>query len=113
MKEATLTRILNRIEERKCLVILGPELLGENGSSINAKLNQHLTDNFGNSVMYYADDEFLKMTPKVRLMIEDEIRGFYEKLKPTEVYVQLAEIPFSLVINTAPPNVSAIIPMVP
>lgn len=101
MKDATITRILKRIDERKCLVILGPELLCENNGSINSQLNKHLTENFGNKVKYYADDEFLKMTPKVRLTIEDEIRNFYHQLKPTEVYRQITEIPFSMIINTA------------
>lgn len=102
MKEATINRILKRIEERKCLVILGPELLCENNGSINSQLNKYLTENYGNKVKYYVDDEFLNMTPKIRLMIEDDIRDFYEQLQPTDVYRQMAEIPFTMIINTAP-----------
>ncbi len=102
MKEATITRVLKRIEERKCLVILGPELLCESSGSINLQLNKRLSENFGNKVKYYAEEEFLNMTPKVRLMIEDDIRAFYEQLQPTDVYRQIAEIPFSMIINTAP-----------
>ncbi len=102
MKEATINRILKRIEERKCLVILGPELLCENNVSINSQLNKHLAQIYGDKIKYYSGDEFLNMSPKVRLMIEDDIRNFYEQLMPTDVYRQIAEIQFSMIINTSP-----------
>ncbi len=105
MKKTTINRILKRIEERKCLVILGPELLCENSGSINSQLNKYLTESYSTKVKHYVDDEFLNITPKVRLIIEDDIKDFYDQLQPTDVYRQISEIPFSMIINTAPDTI--------
>lgn len=103
MNDATLQRIVKRINEGKCLVILGPHLLGSNGSSTLALLNQHLADNLGDKVRYYAEDGFVSFDDKTReLLIEDEVEGFFKSLAPNDLYRKLAEIPFSMVINTAP-----------
>lgn len=102
MIEATINRIIKRIKEKKCLVILGPELLCENIASINSQLNKYLTKKFGSNVKYYTDNEFLIITPKVRLLIEDEIKEFYKQLQPNDLYKKISEIPFSLIVNTAP-----------
>jgi hypothetical protein len=102
MNKETISRIIKRIEGKKCIVILGPQLLYENGSNLTAQLASFLIDRFGEQVKYYADDEMLKMSRKVRLQIEDEINEFYDQLKPSEVYSVLADIPFPMIINTGP-----------
>jgi hypothetical protein len=102
MNKETISRIVKRIEGKKCIVILGPQLLYENGSNLTAQLAKFLIDRFGDQVKYYPDDEMLKMSGKVRLQIEDEIKEFFDQLKPSEVYRELAAIPFPMIINTAP-----------
>lgn len=103
MNEATLQRIVKRINEGKCLVILGPHLLDADGASLHTRLNQHLADNLGDKVRYYAGEGFVSFDAKTReLLIEDEVEGFFESLEPNELYRKVAEIPFSMVINTAP-----------
>lgn len=102
MNKETISRIVKRIEGKKCIVILGPQLIYENGLNQTAQLAKFLIDKFGEQVKYYPDDEMLKMSGKVRLQIEDEIKEFYDQLKPSEVYRELASIPFPMIINTAP-----------
>lgn len=102
MKKETISRIIKRIEGKKCIVILGPQLLYDNGSNLSAELAKFLKDKFGEQVKYYPDDEMLKMSSKVRLQVEDEIKDFFDQLKPSQVYQELAAIPFPMIINTAP-----------
>jgi hypothetical protein len=103
MKEATLQRIVNRINEGKCLVILGPQLLSADGTGINALLNKYLIDNLGDRVRYYGEEGFLSFDEKTRnLRIQDPIEDFFKNLQPNDIYRKLAEIPFSMVINTSP-----------
>lgn len=103
MKDATLQRIIKRINEGSCLVILGPQLLSEDGRSIHARLNEYLSESLGDKVRYYDDQEFVSFDTKTReLLIEDEVSDFFEALQPNELYQKIADIPFPLIINTAP-----------
>lgn len=103
MNDATLQRIVKRINEGKCLVILGPHLLDAGGNSTLALLNKHLSENLGDKVRYYAGEGFVSFDDKTReLLIEDEVEDFFNALQPNELYRKVAEIPFSMVINTAP-----------
>ncbi|TFG74825.1 MAG: toll/interleukin-1 receptor domain-containing protein [Flavobacteriales bacterium] len=101
--DITLEVIVDEINEGNCLVILGPHLLGKDGTNINIELNAYLKERLGDQVNFYTDDGFLSFDPDDRDMyIGRAIKKFYEKLEPNEVYRQIAEIPFSMVINTAP-----------
>lgn len=103
MKEATLQRIIKRINEGQCLVILGPQLLSADGTSTHAMLNEHLSGELGSKVRCYDEKEFISFDTKTReLLIEDEVASFFDQLKPNELYQKIADIPFPLIINTAP-----------
>ncbi|MEL7145769.1 MAG: toll/interleukin-1 receptor domain-containing protein [Bacteroidota bacterium] len=100
----TLDRIVSRIEDGTCLLILGPELL-EGDASLNVKLNHYLKEIYGDRISFYEQEEFLKIRNRLRLEAEDDIRAFYDQLKPNEIYRKLAQIPFSVIINTSPDKV--------
>ncbi|MGI9547556.1 MAG: toll/interleukin-1 receptor domain-containing protein [Flavobacteriaceae bacterium] len=103
MNKAMLDRIVSRINEGNCLVILGPRLLSSDGTSINTLLNDRLVENLGKRVNNYSGDEFLSFNDKTRdNYIEDEVKKFFDELEPNDLYQKIAEIPFSMVINTAP-----------
>ncbi|MDG1571162.1 toll/interleukin-1 receptor domain-containing protein [Robiginitalea sp. M366] len=103
MNEATLQRIIKRINEGQCLVILGPQLLSPDGTGIHTLLNQHLTETLGSKVRCYDDQEFISFDAKTReLLIEDEVSDFFEGLQANDLYRKIADIPFPLIINTAP-----------
>lgn len=102
MNKETISRIIKRIEGKKCIAILGPQLMYENGSNLNSELAKFLIEKFGDQVKYFADDEMIKMSSKVRLQVEDEIKEFFDELKPKEIHYMLSDIPFPMIINTAP-----------
>lgn len=101
--DITLEVIVDEINDGNCLVILGPHLLGDDGANINVQLNAYLKERLADQVNFYTDDGFLSFDPDDRDMyVGRTIKKFYEKLEPNELYKQIAEIPFSMVINTAP-----------
>lgn len=101
--DITLEVIVDEINDGNCLVILGPHLLGEDGANINIQLNAYLKARLGEQVDFYTDDGFLSFEPEDRDMyIGRTIKKFYEKLEPNDIYNQIAEIPFTTIINTAP-----------
>lgn len=103
MEKNILSRIVKRITEDKCLVILGPELLSVNGEGINSELAKFLNENTGEQVKYYPEEEMFKFSNShANVMIEDDIQEFYNQLEPNDTYRKIADIPFSTIINTAP-----------
>ncbi|MEN2284198.1 toll/interleukin-1 receptor domain-containing protein [Algoriphagus sp. SE2] len=102
VEKESISRIVKKISEEKCLVILGPELLYENGESINSKLFKFLHDAHGDQVKYYPEDEMFKFDNSLPIVaIEDDIAEFYNQLEPNELYKKIAEVPFTTIINTA------------
>ncbi|WP_339901116.1 toll/interleukin-1 receptor domain-containing protein [uncultured Cyclobacterium sp.] len=103
MEKSTISRIVKRISEGKCLVILGPDLLSESGENINSKLAKFLNENTEEQVKYYPEEEMFKFAnSNTKVMIEDDILEFYNQLEPNDTYRKIADIPFSIIINTAP-----------
>lgn len=103
MEKETISRIVKKIADGKCLVILGPELLYENGESINRRLKKFLhTSPQGDQVKYFQDDELFKFDSSLMVEIEDDIQDFYSQLEPNDLYKKIADIPFTTIINTAP-----------
>ncbi|MDH3699348.1 MAG: TIR domain-containing protein [Flavobacteriaceae bacterium] len=100
-----LKMIADEISSGKCLVILGPRLLTKEGANINAKLNAYLKKELGDDIElnYYTEDGFLNFNRGDIAYIAAGIKQFYEnELQPDKVYQKIAEIPFSLIINTSP-----------
>ena len=103
MDKETISQIVQRIADGRCLVILGPELLYENGVSLNSKLEKFLQNKTENLIKYYPDDEVFKFTdPNDPVDLEGDIQSFYNQLEPNELYKKIADIPFATIINTAP-----------
>ena len=103
--DITLSVIIEAIEAGKCLVILGPQLLNKDNTSINAQLNKYLSGTISDEVSYYTEDGFLSFAdPDFRdtPVFKKVINAFYDGLQPNDVYRKIAEIPFSFIINTAP-----------
>jgi hypothetical protein len=96
--------IIASINAGTCLVILGPNLLSEKGHSINARLNNYLADKLSNKVTLDKAEGFLSFDDHTRkFKIQRHIVNFFEnELQPNKIYEKIAEIPFPLIINTAP-----------
>ncbi|MCW5516483.1 toll/interleukin-1 receptor domain-containing protein [Muriicola sp. Z0-33] len=102
MKESDINLLSKRINTQKCVVVLGPHLSTPDDSSVITHLNKSLDQN-EDKVKYYEEEDILGIDSKTRNnYIESLVNSFFEGYKPNKVYEQLAEIPFSLVINTSP-----------
>lgn len=102
MKEEELLNIIEKIKKENCVVILGPHLANEDETSIVTELNKKLAVQLDN-VVHYEDEDMLSIKGKTRNnFLQPKLNSFFEEYKQSKVYEQLAEIPFSLVINTSP-----------
>ena len=102
MNKVLLKNIVKHINEGSCIVILGPQLLSSNGLSINAQLNKRLAENLEDMVKCYDEDGFVSYEIENEEYVETEVKEFFDELNPNDLYQKIAEIPFSMVINTAP-----------
>jgi len=103
-RNSGLKRIIKRINEGTCLVILGPNLLSENSNNINDRLNNYLANELPQKVTHNKKEGFLSFDANTRQFdLEDYIEEFFDdELEPNDIYEKLAEIPFPLIINTSP-----------
>ncbi len=98
--------ITRRIEEGKCIVILGPDIVTQDEASLNVQLEAYLKENcqhLTGDLKYYTDDEFFWFQKK----IEKEyafmyIQKFYADLQPNDMHRQIVDIPFHLIISVSP-----------
>jgi len=95
--------IIKRIEEEKCILIIGPDIaLTNSDKSINQQLKEYLENN-ATGCKYYSDDEFFSFADDAEkeyaLM---DIQRFYSQLQPNNIHERIAEIPFHLVISLSP-----------
>ncbi len=105
-KQQRLDYITRRIEEGKCIVILGPDIVTQDEPSLNVQLEAYLKENcqyLTGDLKYYTDDEFFWFQKK----IEKEyafvnIQDFYAELQPNEMHRQIVDIPFHLIISVSP-----------
>ncbi len=102
MNKVLLKNIIKHINEGKCIVVLGPQLLSDDGLSINAQLNQRLSENLEGMVKAYDKDGFISYDPENEEYVETEVMEFFDELEPNDLYKKIADIPFSMVINTSP-----------
>src|SRR5579862_4713779 len=99
--------VLKRIEEEKCILIIGPDIaLSETDKSLNELLKEYLEKNKGTEIEYYNDDEFFsfKNNSEKEYAIMD-IQEFYKQLKPNDLHNKIAEIPFHLIISVSPDHI--------
>jgi len=106
VKNPVLDLIIDNINKQKCLLFLGPNLLFEDGKSINAHLNTKLAEIFPYDVTHYKGEEFLIFHKDddrdlIKTQMQGPIKDFFEPLPPNKIYQEIAEIPFKLVINTS------------
>jgi hypothetical protein len=96
--------VLTRINEEKCILIVGPDItLSETEKSLNELLKEYLEKNKQTDIGYYTEDEFFsfKNNSEKEYAIMD-IQEFYKHLTPNELHYKIAEIPFHLIISVSP-----------
>ena len=50
--------LVQRIEEEKCILILGPDISIDNEESVNDQLKEYLENSGSGDFKYYTEDEF-------------------------------------------------------
>ncbi|MEO1263976.1 MAG: SIR2 family protein [Bacteroidota bacterium] len=97
--------ILEKINEEKCLLVLGPEVfIGKNGVSYDKQLLEHIAPaNNPNILRFYESDGFFLFdNPSVQTKLCHQIKKFYRDKEPSETLQQLAEIPFHIILTVTP-----------
>ncbi|OQZ00167.1 MAG: hypothetical protein B6D35_07615 [Candidatus Brocadia sp. UTAMX2] len=95
--------ITQRIEEEKCILILGPDIVPSETVSLNEQLKSHLEKEGHSGLKYYTDDEFFSFADETdKEYAFYDVQKFYEKLQPDEIHRKIAEIPFHLIISVSP-----------
>lgn len=94
--------ITQRIEEEKCILILGPDIVPSETVSLNEQLKSYLEKEGHDGLKYYTDDEFFSFADETdKEYAFYDAQKFYEKLQPNETHRKIAEIPFHLIISVS------------
>jgi hypothetical protein len=102
--------LLDDIEEQKCVLFIGPEVVNVGGKPIQEYLYQNLTKNYPDDIAFFYDKDGLFLF-KDKLAKEDVQRALRRQLKQIinqgnqldeTTFVKIASIPFHLVISINP-----------
>jgi len=105
MEEKTVSinieQITKCIENKKCILILGPDIVFDFRKSLYNELYKYLIDKEV-KCKFDSYDELFSSASYSDIYFEDEVANFFKKLQPTRVYQQIAEIPFHTIISLNP-----------
>lgn len=97
--------ILDDIEDEQAVLLIGPELLRQEGKPVYQLLQDVLKKKNAQDISYFyeRDGFYLFASPESKVRVAREIKRFYKRFTPDEeILKQIAEIPFSLVVSTSP-----------
>lgn len=95
--------IIQRIEEEKCILILGPDVALEDEKSINDQLKEYMENTGSGKFKYYSEDEFFSFADDTdKEYAYSDVQDFHNNLKASEIHYQIADIPFHLIISISP-----------
>ena len=105
--------LLKRIQRGKAVLLLGPEVIMSQHpdklplkqtlqNHIKEKLEDSLDEDDLKRIEYYSEDGFFFLEDSYRLEVVECILEFYEAQQPSELYQQLAQLPFHLVLSLSP-----------
>lgn len=103
-------RLLDNIEDRQCVLIIGPELLDVNGIPLNTAVHQELlkqdeTDQTGYITHYYQRDGLFSFRDTSKVRVASRVKRIYKMLSPDLTPLEkIAEIPFPLIVSVSPDN---------
>ena len=100
-KTINIDRITNWIHEKKCILILGPDVAYNFEKSLYSELYNYLIDN-DVDCKFDSFDELFSSSSYNNVFFTDEVADFLRQLKPAPIYKQIAEIPFHTIISLTP-----------
>jgi hypothetical protein len=89
------------IQDEKCILILGPDIVFDFQKSLLNKLSEHLIKN-GIECKFDSFDELFSSTTDFDPFFFAELSAFFDNLSPSAIYQKIAEIPFNLIISLSP-----------
>lgn len=99
---------LNYLEQGKCILLLGPRFaLDTDGNLLHKKLKDHLRRTaFKDKLDLGFDNLFIfkdaKPSSIQKMQLNIELRNFFEKEEPHEIYQKIPYLPFEAVISCSP-----------
>jgi len=100
-KNINIDFITKWIQDEKCIIILGPDIVFDFQKSLNYELSEFLINN-GIECKFDAYDELFSSNTDFDPFFFAELSEFYNKLEPRPIYQKIAEIPFNLIISLSP-----------
>jgi len=94
-------QITNWIQQEKCILILGPDIVFDCQKSLLNELSNYLNDN-EIECKFDTYDELFSSNTDFDYNFWEYFSNFFDKLSPQPVYQKIAEIPFHLIISLSP-----------
>ncbi len=93
--------ITDTIEQKKCILVLGPDIAFNSEKSLLKELSNFLQTN-GYKHQFHDDEELFSSTSNFKHGGFRLFPQFFNALKTNKTYQQIAEIPFHLIISLSP-----------
>jgi len=96
-----LETLIQNIENQKFVLVLGPDLAFNFEKSMLKEMSNFLKEKRVNHE-FHDEEELFSSSTKFKPFVFQHLPKFFDTLQVTEIYKQIAEIPFHLVINLSP-----------
>ena len=100
--------ILDKLREEQCLLVLGPEAYRtENEATLQEELIRELALPSNENIQKYYEEDgfFLFDDPYKRTLACHQIKAFYRTAQPDKTLLQLARLPFHVMLTVTPDKV--------
>lgn len=100
--------IIDKLNAGQCLLVIGPEAYrGTDGSILHDELIRQLALPANENIQKYYEEDgfFLFDDPYKRTLACHEIKAFYRSVQPTDILLQIAQIPFHVILTVTPDKV--------
>lgn len=97
--------LIEDIEEQKCVLLIGPEIIQVEGKSLIRYVHESLLDTNQDDILYYyrQDSLFLFQNEKSKFNVSRQLKRLYQKLEiESDIYRRIIEIPFHVIISLNP-----------
>ena len=99
--DINIEKITKWIQDEKCILILGPDIVFDCQKSLLNELSSFLINN-EIECKFDANDELFSSNTDFDYNFWDYFSEFFDKILPQPIYQKIAEIPFNLIISLSP-----------
>lgn len=95
--------ITDTIEEQKCVLFIGPELLNVADKSFTSNLYEQLKTEIPDGFRFFDNEDLFKFQQSnVRTTVGYKVKNYYKNFESPEIYYKIAQIPFNLIVSINP-----------